>query len=86
MYGDMKNEGDFVEISITQVKKGMNLFVNEEWVKALEDSHVNKGYVGFVAEDADFKRKVIEVRKNDIAYAPRIKIEKAFAPADEKIE
>ena len=75
----MNSEGPIVEIPIHKVKKGMNIFLEGRWVKAREDCVINKGYIGFEFEDEEFKLGVCQVRQNDVAYAPRIKVERKTA-------
>ena len=79
MYGDMKNQGPIMEIPMQEVKKGMCIFLEGRWVKAKEDFKINEGYAGFQFEDEEFKLGVCQVRQNDLAYQPRIKVERDVA-------
>lgn len=75
-----------VEVSFYDVRKDQSVLYLDNWYKALEDSHVNEGMVGFRAENEDFNEIVIQVAKNDMGYAPKLYVERTVSTADDDVE
>ena len=73
---------NLMEISFGAVQEGMAVLFEGKWYKALEDSYVENGMVGFKAEDEDFNVTVIEYRKSDMAYAPTLLTEREAPTAE----
>ncbi len=72
-YSEMSDlDPSLEEVSFYDVKKGDTVFFESVWYKALENSHVENGFVGFLAESEDFKKVAVEVRKNDMGYNNRL--------------
>lgn len=83
-YSDESNmDNGLVEVSIFDVQEGQSVLHEGKWYKALEDSHVENGFVGFKAEDEEFKEVVIEFRKNDLGYASPLHMEREIPTAEE---
>ena len=73
---------NLVEVSIGSVSEGDSVIFNGAWYKALEDSREENGYIGFKAETVSFEETVIQIRKNDMAYAPKLYMEREIPTAE----
>ncbi len=72
-YSEMSDlDPSLEQVSFYDVAEGDTVFFEGTWYKALEDSHVENGFVGFLAESEDFKKVAVEVRKNDMGYNSRL--------------
>jgi hypothetical protein len=72
-YSDMSDlDPGLEEVSFYDVQEGDTVFFEGTWYKALENSHVENGFVGFLAESEDFKKVAVQVRKNDMGYNSRL--------------
>jgi len=86
-YSDVSNiNPKLKEVSFYDVKKGDSVVFEGNWYKALEDSVVNDGYVGFQAENEEFKTVVVQVRKNDMGYNSRLLMEKTPPTPSEEVD
>lgn len=68
----------FEQTQIPYIKKGQSfLFEGNEGVfKATKDAYEEEGLWVIEAEDIDFNPQIVRYRKNDLAYAPKIFVEK----------
>jgi len=72
-YSDVSSlDAELREIPFHEVKEGQSILYQGAWYKALEDSHINEGMIGFRAENEDFEETVIQFAKADLAYAPKL--------------
>lgn len=82
-YSDVSNmDQHLVEVSFFDVKEGQSILYQGTWYRALEDSVVNEGMVGFRAEHEDFTEIVIQTKKTDLGYAPRLYTERVPSTDD----
>jgi len=73
---------NLVEVSFGDVFEGASVLFGNEWYKALEDSREENGYIGFKAENVSFEETVIQFRKSDMAYAPKLYMEREVPTAE----
>ena len=83
-YSEVSNiDPNLVEVSFSSVSEGDSVLFNGEWYKALENAREENGFIGFKAESVDFEETAIEFRKSDMAYAPKLYMERNTAPTAE---